>query len=124
MRRIPLVFAVLLPSYALAQVEGVDDGRSQLRVVATAGIAGRFAHARCDEAESLVPHETADFTAPLLARGGEDAFVVDTGGLLAPHGVTRFANRDFPAAVADLVSLASACAPAPRTLGVGRAAST
>ena len=37
------------------------------RIVATAGIAGRFAEARCTATERLAPHPSADFTVGLTA---------------------------------------------------------
>lgn len=75
------------------------------RLIATAGVAGRFAEARCTGTERLAPHPTARFTSalpdPSSAPG--DLLLIDTGGLLAPHGVLRFANRDLPDAVAEMV---------------------
>jgi len=131
MRSLVLALALLVPAAARAQDAPVRDVHLRVRVLATAGISGRFADARCDALDAVVPHETAAFTAPLLARSGPDALVLDTGGLLAPHGVTRFASRDFPGEVAALVeglgyhALAfgenDLGAPRPRTLLAARA---
>jgi hypothetical protein len=73
------------------------------RVVATAGVAGRFAEARCTGSERIVPHPSVGFTGALSEATEEGTLLVDTGGLLAPHGVMRFANRDLPDAVAEMV---------------------
>lgn len=101
-RSISLLLAWLaLGATARAQSSEVREGA---RVIATAGVAGRFAEPRChEETPLLVPHEIAGFTGPLMRRGA-DSLVLDTGGLLAPHGVMRFANEEIPDAVATLVS--------------------
>ena len=126
------LFSLLLPALPSRAQERVRSVRTAARVIATAGISGRFGEARCSETESVVPHEAAVFTAALVGRAeGPEALAIDTGGLLAPHGVTRFANRDLPAAVAELVrdlgyeALAfgenDLGAPRARTLTVARA---
>lgn len=131
MRTCLVVLALSLPATLHAQDAPVRDVDVRARIVATAGVAGRFTEARCSASEALVPHEAAGFTGPLSARGGAGALVLDTGGLLAPHGVTRFANRDFPADVAELVHALGyqvlafgendLGAPRPRTLLVAHA---
>lgn len=75
-------------------------------MLATAGIAGRFADAVCAEGRTLEPSPVTSFTTALLARaaGEVPAMVVDTGGLLAPHGVLRFASDAQPDEVATLVT--------------------
>lgn len=126
-----LCFALLLVPFTAYAQEG-RSVRAAARVLATAGIQGRFGEARCHEDEPVTPDAGADFTQPLVVRGaGSDAVVLDTGGLLAPHGITRFANRDLPEVVADLVQglgydvLAfgenDLSAPRSRTLGVAQA---
>ncbi len=86
--------------------EGARDVRSAARVLATAGINGRFGAAICAGDRTVEPHEAAVFTGALVARaaGDDEPMIVDTGGLLAPHGVARFAARDLPEALADLVT--------------------
>ncbi|MBX7190600.1 MAG: 5'-nucleotidase C-terminal domain-containing protein [Sandaracinaceae bacterium] len=101
----PAALLVLaLPSLALAQeAQRARDVRSAARVLASAGIAGRFGEPICGDGRLVEPHEEADFTGPLATRGaGSDALVIDTGGLLEPHGVARFAARDLPDTLVDL----------------------
>ena len=96
-----LVGAILTALPASAQLR--EDVRQAARVLATAGIAGRFAEPRChEEGATAVPHAVASFTGELM-HPGADALIVDTGGLLAPHGVTRFANQAQPEQVASMV---------------------
>lgn len=96
-----LVFLLMLPGLA----HGQDADPPAARVLASAGIAGRFGEPICRGERTVEPHPSAAFTGPLLRRasGLDDPLVVDTGGLLAPHGVARFAARDLPDALADLV---------------------
>lgn len=98
--------SILLASLVLggaARAQSSREVREGARVIATAGVAGRFGEPRCHEETLLAPHEITGFTGPLVRRGA-DALVLDTGGLLAPHGVMRFANSEIPDAVATLVS--------------------
>ncbi len=90
---------------AITEAQEARDVVPVARVVATAGVAGRFAEARCTGGEQLVPHPGAGFTAALTApsEASGETLRIDTGGLLSPHGVLRFANRDLPDAVAELV---------------------
>ncbi len=80
------------------------DVQEVARVLASAGIAGRFGEPICEGAHAMDAHAGAQFAGPLLERAAlSDApLVVDTGGLLAPHGVARFAARDLPDAVVRL----------------------
>jgi 2',3'-cyclic-nucleotide 2'-phosphodiesterase (5'-nucleotidase family) len=88
------------PSGALAQ-EG-----HPFRIVASAGVRGHLADARCDEDTSLSP-------APFAQLAGEIAaalervplgFAFDAGGLLSPHGVARHGLAEAPARLAELVA--------------------
>lgn len=132
-RFLPLALAaIFVAAPAAAQIR--EDVRQAARVLATAGIAGRFAEPRChEEGATVVPHAVARFTGELV-RPGADALIVDTGGLLAPHGVTRFANQAQPEQVASMIgelgyhALAlgesDLSAPRPRTLTVAQALRT
>jgi 2',3'-cyclic-nucleotide 2'-phosphodiesterase (5'-nucleotidase family) len=72
-------------------------------IVATAGIAGELATPVCSEETTLRPMEAAKAIESLYRRRQEGALVLDTGGLLARHGVARFAARTNPEALAQLV---------------------
>lgn len=93
------------PSLTAAQ-EAARDIRNSARVLATAGINGRFGEAMCVGDRTVQPHEASAFTGSLVhrAEGADAPLIVDTGGLLAPHGVARFAARDLPEVLADLVT--------------------
>ncbi|MBN8613459.1 MAG: 5'-nucleotidase C-terminal domain-containing protein [Deltaproteobacteria bacterium] len=103
-----VVISVCLSLFVASRLHAQEldrrDVRSSARVLASAGIAGRFGEPICGEGRLVEPHEEAGFTGPLARRGaGGDALVIDTGGLLEPHGVARFAARDLPQTLADLV---------------------
>lgn len=72
-------------------------------IVATGGVAGELATPVCNEETSLEPMEAARALESLYRRRREGALVLDTGGLLARHGVVRFAAREHPEALAQLV---------------------
>lgn len=97
--------ATLVAIHAAAQEES-RDVRSVARVLVSDGIAGRFAEPECHDGELVHAHDTAVFTGPLLAReqGSDDPLVLDAGGLLTPHGVARFAARDLPDTLVELVT--------------------
>lgn len=57
----------------------------------------------CAGGEHLALAEFARRAAHLRMQGGAPHFSFDTGGLLAPHGVARFAARQDPAGLADMV---------------------
>lgn len=111
---------------------GSRDVHEVARVLASAGIAGRFGEPICEGTHFMDAHAGAQFAGPLLQRASlSDApLVVDTGGLLAPHGVARFAARDLPDAVVrlaqslgyDALALGEddLSAPRARTLDVAR----
>lgn len=79
--------------------------RPVARVLASGGIGGRFARPRCVDGDTLVATSTAVYTYALMreARRDDRPMVVDTGGLLAPHGVARFAAEHDPEAMAEMV---------------------
>ena len=104
-----LLLAAVWSSRAAAQDRTVDGDtptiRTIARVIATGDVDGRFAHPVCDESRDLVPSEHARFTYALSrnARDPDRPLVIDTGGLLAPNGVVRFASQRDAAGVARLV---------------------
>lgn len=102
---VSLLLSALVAPSARAQEPTPPASRTIGRVFATAGIAGRLADAVCDGGATIVAHEASAFTGVLVSHGTRHApaMVVDAGALLAPHGVIRFANRDRPDLVADLV---------------------
>ena len=73
-------------------------------VMASAGIAGELVTPVCDDAQNLRALPFAQTAATLRARRQQGDLVLDTGGLLARHGVVRFAARENPAALGALVS--------------------
>ena len=73
-------------------------------VVASAGVGGELATPVCDGETTLRPMPAAFALESLYRRRQEGALVLDTGGLLARHGVLRFAARENPAALARLVA--------------------
>jgi hypothetical protein len=83
---------------------GSRDVHEVARVIASAGIAGRFGEPVCEGTHAMEVHAGAQFAGPLLERASlSDApLVLDTGGLLAPHGVARFAARDLPDSLVHL----------------------
>jgi hypothetical protein len=106
------------------------EGPGPLRVIASAGLRGRLAEPLCQADRAMVAHPAASFLGPLAEAGAlPDALVVDTGGLLNPHGVSRFAARERPEALArvardlgyDLLALGEDDLGAPRGRVVGLA---
>ena len=79
--------------------------RTIARVIATGAVDGRFARPVCDQTDTLLPAETSAFTYALLrsAREPDQPMVIDTGGLLAPHGVAHYSAEHRPAALAQMV---------------------
>jgi len=72
-------------------------------VVASAGVAGELATPVCEAERSLEPMAAAMSLESLYRRRQEGALILDTGGLLARHGLVRFAARENPAALARMV---------------------
>ncbi len=73
-------------------------------IVASAGVAGELATPVCNGETTLRPMEAANALESLYRRRSEGALVIDTGGLLARHGVMRHAARENPQALAQLVT--------------------
>lgn len=83
---------------------GTEVVRPFAHLLVTSQVGGRFADPTCREGETLTPAPFARYAEALRRAAEEDgAFLIDTGGLLAPHGVARFAAREKPEALADLV---------------------
>ena len=100
------ILAVLaLPCGTRAQSSVDVQTRAVARVLASGGVEGRFGHPVCRHGITIEPAPTALYTYPLVreARSPDRPMVVDTGGLLAPHGVARFAAEADPGALAELV---------------------
>jgi hypothetical protein len=79
--------------------------RTIARVLATSEVEGHFAHPVCYRDDTLRASERAAFTYALVRSADREdhPMVLDTGNLLTPHGVTRFAAAEEPEALADLV---------------------
>lgn len=79
--------------------------RTIARVLATGDVDGRFAHPVCDHREHLRQEDHAAFTYALMreANAEDRPLIVDTGGLLAPHGVARFSAERHPESLATMV---------------------
>ena len=75
------------------------------RVIATGGVDGRFARPVCVGDDYLRPSDHAGFSRALAraAREPDRPLVIDTGGLLTPHGVARYAAEVRPATLSRLV---------------------
>ena len=80
--------------------------RTIARVIASAGVHGHLLDPACDERDALVAAPEGLFTYAVVraAAAPDHPMVLDAGGLLAPHGVMRFAAEREPAAVADMVA--------------------
>jgi hypothetical protein len=103
-----LVLAIVAAS-GTARAQGGDydyDPRDIIaRVIASGGIGGRFGRPVCRHGVDLEPSSTALYTYALVreAHAGDHAMVLDTGGLLAPHGVARYAAVTDPASLAEMI---------------------
>lgn len=92
---------------ALAQPgEGARGGggpqlRTVLHLFATGGVAGELATPSCGSASAF--EAAAIARRAVWRRDRSSSLLVDTGGLLARHGVARFASRRQPEALAGLV---------------------
>ncbi|WP_053237407.1 5'-nucleotidase C-terminal domain-containing protein [Sandaracinus amylolyticus] len=100
-----LAIAVVVPVVARAQSSYDVQSRTIARVLASGGIGGRFGRPLCQHGLTIEPSQSALFTYALVreARSPDAPMVLDTGGLLAPHGVARFAAVSDPTALAELV---------------------
>ncbi|MCB9595736.1 MAG: 5'-nucleotidase C-terminal domain-containing protein [Sandaracinaceae bacterium] len=88
-----------------ASAQRVASVQTIARVIASGDVDGRFARPVCDRVDTLVPSEYAAFTYALQrnAQDRDHPMVIDTGGLLAPHGVARFSAERNPEALARMV---------------------
>jgi hypothetical protein len=75
------------------------------RIIASGGVQGHFGVPVCTDGRDLAPHPRAAYTYALVrqARAADRPLVIDTGGLLEPGGVVRFAAEHDPRTVARLV---------------------
>ncbi len=93
---------------ASAQWSGreVTRARPVARVIASAGVHGHLLDPVCNDDDALVAAPEGLFTYAVVraAAAPDHPMVLDAGGLLAPHGVMRFAAEREPAAVADMVA--------------------
>lgn len=95
------------------------------RILATAGIGGRFAVPVCSDETQLADAPFARIATVLLGASDDDvgSLRLDTGSLFAPHGMARFAAERTPAELARLVEAVGyqAIAVGVSDLGVPRA---
>jgi len=84
---------------AMASVTG-RSLREAMTIVATGGVSGEIATAVCDSELTLDPSELA--TRDVWGGLGDDVLVVDTGGLFARHGVSRWLAEHRPTELARL----------------------
>ncbi len=99
------LLALALSPLLTGRVSAQPRIRTIARVIATGDVDGRFAQPVCDRGQTLSPSDDAAFTYALLrhARQPDHPMVIDTGGLLAPHGVARFSAERDPEALATMV---------------------
>ena len=90
-----------------ARAQSTVDVRTQTvaRVLASGGVEGRFGRPVCQHGLDIEASPSTLFTYALTreSRSPDAPMVLDTGGLLAPHGVARFAAEHDPAALATMV---------------------
>jgi len=101
-RSIALLLLLALPRPADAQkrIEEVVVAD----IVATGGVAGELAQPRCHAGGTLHAAEFANVAAQLPSAAEAGAFILDTGGLLARHGVARYASvHEEGRALAEMV---------------------
>jgi hypothetical protein len=104
-RRLRCTVAALVVSAVLPWPASAQE-LHPFRVVASAGVRGHLADAHCDGEAHLTP-------APFARLAGEIVraldrvplgFAFDAGGLLSPHGVSRFGLAEAPSRLAELVA--------------------
>jgi hypothetical protein len=80
--------------------------RTIARVIASGGTGRRFGHPVCRYGETLESSADALYTYALHreARSPDRPMVLDTGGLLAPHGIIHYAASTDPDALVELVA--------------------
>ncbi|HHH27715.1 MAG TPA: hypothetical protein ENK57_05135 [Polyangiaceae bacterium] len=118
-----------LPGRGAAQTPQIE---TIARVIVTGDVDGRFANPVCGGGETLVPSDDGAFSYALMrhASDPDHPLVIDTGGLLTPHGVARFSAERDPAALARLahdlgyralaLGLNDLAASRPQTIAVAR----
>jgi 2',3'-cyclic-nucleotide 2'-phosphodiesterase (5'-nucleotidase family) len=86
--------------------DDVSEVRTIARVLASAGVNGHFLDPVCDEDDALVPATEGMYSYAIerAATAADHPMVLDAGGLLTPNGVLRFAARNDPSAIAEMVS--------------------
>lgn len=89
----------LFPSVAQAQPN------PRARVLFSSNVDGAFAQPQCDEEVSLEPSAIVYSLSRALGEQARSrsTFLLDTGNLLAPHGVARFATEYHHEALAELI---------------------
>lgn len=99
------IASAVVPAAAGAQSTIEGRTRAVARVIASGGIGGRFGRPVCRHGLTIEPSQTALYTYALMreARGPDRPMVLDTGGLLAPHGVARYAAVEDASALAELI---------------------
>ncbi len=99
------MFCALLCAFpALAEAQGgAEEDAIHMRVVASGGVAGELFAAPCEDGTLLERSAFSSLAGTFSAQRHAGALVVDTGGLLARHAVTRFASANHPEALAALV---------------------
>src|SRR5688500_8394618 len=92
-------------SLVLLTASSTASAQRSVRVIASNEVEGRFATPICYRGQTLVPADHAAFTYALSrsARDEDHPMVLDTGGLLTPHGVARYAAQERPSSLATLV---------------------
>ncbi len=107
-RRAWVVLAALasVGSWGWSRPAAAIEPETVARIIATGGVDGRFGVPVCEGDRYLVPHPLAAFTYALVrqAHATDRPLVLDTGGLLWPGGVARFAAEREPEALAALVA--------------------
>lgn len=97
-----IALAILLVAPAPTRAQRVE---TVARILASSEVEGRFAHPVCYMGETLRPADAAAYTYALvrLSRDPDRPMVLDTGGLLTPHGVARYAAGAHPELLAGMV---------------------
>lgn len=106
--RLALVaLATALPLAAVSPCRAQAPGtvRTIARVIASSEVEGRFVRPVCDRDDTLIPSDHAAFTFALQRNAADPdrPMVIDTGGLVSPHGVARFSAQRRPRALARMV---------------------
>lgn len=100
--------SIIVASVALVACFAAGTAAAQrtiARVIASSDVHGRFAYPVCHHGETLRPSDEAAFTYALVraVRAEDRPMVLDTGGLLTPGGVARYAADERPSSLATMV---------------------